>query len=294
MPADELRTRILALAESYDSQANRAEWERANAAPQRYVGRAASPGEDRLPGRSAAGAKAVMSPDAQRWEEHHRKEHGFWATVEPWELDDRAPGYVWRQLMEGYCLACGAEAMRDEVHNGVGMVYGPWGCPDCGWSEDPKYDRRRHTTPANVDQYGGLWPVRGKSLRRCDMAAAAFERLYFGTWESDPKGELAHKLLACYEYLTERYDRSICTGRRPGDRRGDVAAPMNSYEMRAINRNAQGLRLELNEIAAKLGVLPELERLRNTTRSRRTYEDDKRTAEESGLLHEELAALTTP
>lgn len=227
----------------------------------------------------------MMSPEAQRWEEFHRST-GMWVNSLPrlgMTADRQAAAYVFREMMEGRCLACGAEAMRDEVHNGLGMVYGPWGCPECGWSEDPRYDLRRRSTPANVDQFGGLWPHR-KGARRCDMAAAAFKRLYFGTWESDPKEELAHKLLACYEFLTERYDRSVCTGRRK-ERYGEVAVPMNSYEMRAINRNAQGLRLELNEIATKLEVLPELERLRNAARSQRTYEDDKRIAEESGLLH---------
>ena len=33
------------------------------------------------------------------------------------------------------CKKCGAECIRDEVDIGVGVQYGPWGCPECGWSQ---------------------------------------------------------------------------------------------------------------------------------------------------------------
>lgn len=40
-------------------------------------------------------------------------------------------------LSEGRgCPTCGAECVRDEVDIGVGIQYGPWACPNCGWSED--------------------------------------------------------------------------------------------------------------------------------------------------------------
>ena len=38
------------------------------------------------------------------------------------------------------CPRCGDECYRDEVDVGVGVIYGPYGCPFCGWSEDSDYD----------------------------------------------------------------------------------------------------------------------------------------------------------
>jgi hypothetical protein len=36
------------------------------------------------------------------------------------------------------CERCGHDCDRDSVHNGVCMLYGPWGCPNCKWREgDP-------------------------------------------------------------------------------------------------------------------------------------------------------------
>jgi hypothetical protein len=40
------------------------------------------------------------------------------------------------------CPHCGVPCGRDEVHNGVAMIHGPWGCGSCGWSERPEYDCR--------------------------------------------------------------------------------------------------------------------------------------------------------
>ena len=37
------------------------------------------------------------------------------------------------------CPDCGSEhCSRDEVDIGVGTMYGPWRCDDCGWSEPQK------------------------------------------------------------------------------------------------------------------------------------------------------------
>lgn len=38
------------------------------------------------------------------------------------------------------CPKCGRRCGREEAHNGIAMLYGPWGCY-CGWSEDSQYDR---------------------------------------------------------------------------------------------------------------------------------------------------------
>jgi len=36
---------------------------------------------------------------------------------------------------EMQCPRCNGKCRRDEVHNGLAWLYGPWGCFDCGWSE---------------------------------------------------------------------------------------------------------------------------------------------------------------
>lgn len=58
------------------------------------------------------------------------------------------------------CERCGAPCDRDEVDVGVGVIYGPWGCYDCGWSEDPRYDLQNIEQPADGyrDQFGGFTP----------------------------------------------------------------------------------------------------------------------------------------
>lgn len=34
------------------------------------------------------------------------------------------------------CPMCkGTNTWRDNVDNGIGYVYGPWHCSDCGWNE---------------------------------------------------------------------------------------------------------------------------------------------------------------
>ena len=65
------------------------------------------------------------------------------------------------------CPKCGEDCARDEVDVGVGVIYGPWGCP-CGWSEDSDYDRSDGPSPAQrenpehyVDSRGGLTPLQG-------------------------------------------------------------------------------------------------------------------------------------
>lgn len=38
------------------------------------------------------------------------------------------------------CEKCKTPCDRDEVDVGVGVIYGPWGCSNCGWSDDSRYD----------------------------------------------------------------------------------------------------------------------------------------------------------
>lgn len=60
------------------------------------------------------------------------------------------------------CPKCGSgECWRPDADVGVGTIYGPWGCPDCGWSEYPEYDRTaginrasRGTPGWHIDQWG--------------------------------------------------------------------------------------------------------------------------------------------
>jgi hypothetical protein len=42
------------------------------------------------------------------------------------------------QEPEHRCPKCGTNC--DSVDVGVGIMYGPYGCPGCGWSEDSEYD----------------------------------------------------------------------------------------------------------------------------------------------------------
>ena len=61
------------------------------------------------------------------------------------------------------CPKCEAECHRDAVHNGIAMLYGPWGCPACAWSEMDEYDLSMGKDPSDakggvIDQYGGYHP----------------------------------------------------------------------------------------------------------------------------------------
>lgn len=35
------------------------------------------------------------------------------------------------------CPKCGGQTDQESVDVGVGVIYGPLGCIECGWSEDP-------------------------------------------------------------------------------------------------------------------------------------------------------------
>lgn len=65
------------------------------------------------------------------------------------------------------CPKCGEGCYRDFVDVEVGVIHGPWGCPNCGWSEYSEYDRSEGESPAQkehpnyyVDQYGVMTPKR--------------------------------------------------------------------------------------------------------------------------------------
>jgi hypothetical protein len=61
------------------------------------------------------------------------------------------------------CPKCNTECARNAVHDGVAMLYGPWGCPGCAWSEWAEYDLSTGKDPRDerggmIDQYGGYHP----------------------------------------------------------------------------------------------------------------------------------------
>ena len=76
------------------------------------------------------------------------------------------------------CEKCGVECERDEVDVGVGIIYGPWGCP-CGWSEDSRYNSTEDEegSPAQKENPDWLIDSRGGMIRK----AAIEEKLkHFG------------------------------------------------------------------------------------------------------------------
>lgn len=62
------------------------------------------------------------------------------------------------------CPKCACdECHREEADVGVGVIYGPWGCPRCGWSEGEEYDLSTGRDPVDgrggvLDQYGNYHP----------------------------------------------------------------------------------------------------------------------------------------
>lgn len=63
------------------------------------------------------------------------------------------------------CPECGQETWRESADVGVGIIYGPYGCGSCGWSEEKRYDQRdgpKFTDKGHrLDQWGGATPPGG-------------------------------------------------------------------------------------------------------------------------------------
>jgi hypothetical protein len=73
------------------------------------------------------------------------------------------------------CLKCSADCYRDSVDIGVGVMFGPWGCPNCGWSENEKYDLSSGKSPLDkeggaIDQYGGYHPPKSSMAKAYRLA----------------------------------------------------------------------------------------------------------------------------
>jgi hypothetical protein len=75
------------------------------------------------------------------------------------------------------CPKCGDECWREDADVGVGIIYGPWGCPSCGWSESGAYDLSEGKSPIDekggvTDQFGMYYPPENSVARAYLMAAA--------------------------------------------------------------------------------------------------------------------------
>lgn len=96
------------------------------------------------------------------------------------------------------CPKCGGRCDRDSVDVGIGIMFGPYGCEECGWSEDPKYDmtnlanRRPDARGGYRDQWGGYNPP-GSMMALAFKLAAEAETATLSTQpvapSSSPDGE---------------------------------------------------------------------------------------------------------
>jgi len=63
----------------------------------------------------------------------------------------------------GQCPHCGEQAQQDSVDVGVGVIFGPWGCSACGWSESEDYDGEFgggvQVDGGYLDPMGNLYPA---------------------------------------------------------------------------------------------------------------------------------------
>ena len=56
------------------------------------------------------------------------------------------------------CPECGESCWRECADIGVSILYGPYGCESCGWSEWSEYNQRDPNHKPFTDQFGGVWP----------------------------------------------------------------------------------------------------------------------------------------
>lgn len=76
------------------------------------------------------------------------------------------------------CPNCGSgEVWRDSANVGVGIIYGPYGCAECGWSEDDTYDLSKEGRDALnedgsvTDQFGTHYPAENSVALAYRLAA---------------------------------------------------------------------------------------------------------------------------
>lgn len=59
------------------------------------------------------------------------------------------------------CPKCGGFCDRESVDIGIGVIQGPYGCFDCGWSEYPEYDSSEGHCPADLENPDYHYDSRG-------------------------------------------------------------------------------------------------------------------------------------
>lgn len=53
------------------------------------------------------------------------------------------------------CPKCSGECGQESADIGIGIIYGPMGCYECGWSEDSYYDVSEGTSEAQLEDAPG-------------------------------------------------------------------------------------------------------------------------------------------
>lgn len=66
----------------------------------------------------------------------------------------------------GTCPKCGELCDRDSVDVEVGVIYGPWGCYCCGWSENSDYDSSEGDSPSQRENPDWLIDCCGGMIRK--------------------------------------------------------------------------------------------------------------------------------
>jgi len=104
--------------------------------------------------------EAALIADGEKLRALTGEDHG------PWDLPKTPASWDNHEAMtvEGVCPRCdGKELWQESVDVGVGVIYGPWGCPNCGWSESPEYDLAYgggvQANGSYLDPYGGKLPA---------------------------------------------------------------------------------------------------------------------------------------
>lgn len=64
------------------------------------------------------------------------------------------------------CPKCNEDCCRDEVDVGVGVIYGPYGCGYCGWSEAPEYDSSEGKSKASIENPEWIVNSCGNMIRK--------------------------------------------------------------------------------------------------------------------------------
>ena len=82
----------------------------------------------------------------------------------------------YRRSENDICGNCGEDGCwQESVDIGVGVIYGPKGCPVCGWSEDDEYNLAKRESALDekggaIDQWGGYHPPGSLTAKAYRMA----------------------------------------------------------------------------------------------------------------------------